>query len=334
MQVKQRKRRDLGRRIVAILLVAVIVGLAFWVRNLLINRNSHTDVSENTSPSANVNSPSPGTDDPDDNTADPNTPPAGYTQIAMTEDDLAEGSLILVNNDTYYEPGRSSMVPIYNIKTSSYQVSAVDIQIQTIMQDALNAMMDDFYAYSGLNNITIASSYRDYALQERLFQEEIELRGSEEEAAKWVTRPGYSEHHTGLALDFTLIFFSDGHTETFTGDGEYAWIREHAREYGFILRYPADKTDITGISYESWHYRYVGVPHAEIMEEQGLCLEEYLDYLQSFTVSGQHLTYTASDGQTYEIYYCPKDQVYVPETQDYTISGDNYSGYIITICNG
>ena len=64
-------------------------------------------------------------------------------------------------------------------------------------------------------------------------------------------------------------------------DGDYAWLTENAWRYGFILRYPPEKADVTGIGYESWHFRYVGIPHAWYMQENNLCLEEYLDLLLS-----------------------------------------------------
>ena len=97
---------------------------------------------------------------------------------------------------------------------------------------------------------------------------------SEEEAVgetlKLVALPGTSEHQLGLALD--IIAENDGDSTA-----TWQWLRENCWRYGFILRYPADKEDITGISYEPWHFRYVGVEAAREIMEQGICLEEYLD---------------------------------------------------------
>lgn len=128
----------------------------------------------------------------------------------------------------------------------------------------------------------ISSAYRDYETQERLFENEVEQNKksgmtqeqAEIEAEKAVQRPGYSEHSTGLVLDF------NGVTEDFQHDSAYIWLQEHAAEYGFILRYPEGKEEITGIMFEPWHYRYVGVEHAQKMKELGYCLEEYVDYLK------------------------------------------------------
>ena len=102
---------------------------------------------------------------------------------------------------------------------------------------------------------------------------------SEEEAcAKTATEtaiPGTSEHQTGLAADIvtpTYQMLDAGFADTPAGQ----WLSEHATEYGFVLRYPQDKQEVTGIIYESWHYRFVGKTHAKLMKESGLCLEEYL----------------------------------------------------------
>lgn len=88
--------------------------------------------------------------------------------------------------------------------------------------------------------------------------------------AQLIAVPGTSEHELGLAIDLNSLETSFENTKTFT------WLIEHCADYGFILRYPKDKTEITDISYEPWHYRYVGSNHARPIMEQGICLEEYL----------------------------------------------------------
>lgn len=91
------------------------------------------------------------------------------------------------------------------------------------------------------------------------------------EALKWASYPGYSEHHLGLAVDI-----NSPNQEVCSNDRTWSWLKQHCAEYGFIWRYPGEKSDITGISNEDWHFRYVGKEAAkEIMENQ-LCLEEYL----------------------------------------------------------
>lgn len=130
----------------------------------------------------------------------------------------------------------------------------------------------------------ICSSYRDVKRQQELFDEDIEAlkrRGfsykqAYEEVAKETMPPGYSEHSTGLAFDIVALDYQmldEGQEKT----DENKWLRKHCAEYGFILRYPEGAEDITGIGYESWHFRYVGVEAAEYIMEHGLTLEEYLE---------------------------------------------------------
>ena len=97
---------------------------------------------------------------------------------------------------------------------------------------------------------------------------------AEETALRTIAKPGHSEHHTGLAVDLNDV--SDDFEET----QAYRWLQAHAAEYGFIQRYRTDKSHITGIDNESWHYRYVGREHALAMERLDLCLEEYVAYLR------------------------------------------------------
>ena len=90
------------------------------------------------------------------------------------------------------------------------------------------------------------------------------------QAKKWVAIPGTSEHQLGLAVDINADISKRSSQEV------YSWLAKNAHEYGFIQRYPANKTEITGISYEPWHYRYVGEDVAKEIYEEGICLEEYI----------------------------------------------------------
>ena len=102
---------------------------------------------------------------------------------------------------------------------------------------------------------------------------------AEQQAARWVAAPGTSEHNLGLAADIVSADWyqnNDDLTGAFEETPEFAWLSQHCVEYGFVLRYPADKTTLTGVEYEPWHYRYVGVEDAQKIMAAGLCLEEYL----------------------------------------------------------
>ena len=147
--------------------------------------------------------------------------------------------------------------------------------------DDLNAMLEDCRE-AGLRP-KICSSYRTQSKQTYLYNNKIaRLRNAgyskaaaQEEAGRWVARPGTSEHQLGLALDIVSQSYQ-ALTRKQEQTKEQKWLMEHCWEYGFILRYPNDKSEITGIGYEPWHYRYVGRDVALDIRDSGLCMEEYL----------------------------------------------------------
>ena len=107
------------------------------------------------------------------------------------------------------------------------------------------------------------------------FENEGNSRKEAKELAKeWVAVPGTSEHELGLSVDI------NANTSVSSRDSVYTWLAENAHSYGFIKRYPSDKTEITGINNEPWHYRYVGKETAEEIKEKGVCLEEYIEELR------------------------------------------------------
>lgn len=122
-------------------------------------------------------------------------------------------------------------------------------------------------AAEGLS-IYLSSGFRSYDYQAQIYSNYVEWNG-QEQADTFSARPGHSEHQSGLAIDVNQI------DDTFIGTPEAIWLEEHCHEFGFILRYPRGKQDITGYKYESWHIRYVGTDLAYIIHETGLTLEEY-----------------------------------------------------------
>lgn len=148
--------------------------------------------------------------------------------------------------------------------------------------DDLEEMLSD--AYSDGRTPMVCSAYRDWDTQTVLFQNKIArvkqekgLTGeaAETEAATVVARPGTSEHQLGLAVDITASTYTkldEGQMKT----EDQQWLMENCWKYGFILRYPVGSTEITGVIFEPWHYRYVGKEAAKEITEQGITLEEYL----------------------------------------------------------
>ncbi len=150
---------------------------------------------------------------------------------------------------------------------------------------ALEAMYLEMAEY-GITDVSVTSAYRSYAYQNQLFNQYLNEninRYSTYEEAYAATRalsalPGTSEHQSGLCCDMHNL--SSAH-KRFAEKEAYAWLRDNCYKFGFIIRYPEDKVDITGYDFEPWHYRYVGRYHATMMHEYGMCLEEYIEFLES-----------------------------------------------------
>lgn len=205
-----------------------------------------------------------------DNT--PGTDHVYVTRQGQTPAEEEDWKLLLVNG-THPLPEGFQVPELTQLKNGH--------SIDSRAYPALQAMLDDARA-AGLSPL-ICSSYRTQEKQQALFDRELQnwlSRGySQEEAqrqaAQWVAPPGTSEHQSGLAVDIVDTAYQvldERQEETQV----QKWLMTHCAEYGFILRYPTDKSAVTGIGYEPWHYRYVGVEAAQEIMTQGLCLEEYI----------------------------------------------------------
>ena len=162
-----------------------------------------------------------------------------------------------------------------------------EVQLRQYAAQATEAMIKELHA-QGYTDIVVTSGYRSYSYQQSLFNTYIgqEMAAhpdwTEAQAREYVltysAAPGTSEHHTGNAIDLISTNYVSL-DETFAQNPAYEWLQNNAHLFGFILRYPADKTDITGYSYEPWHYRFVGAKAATEIHERGITLEEYLGVL-------------------------------------------------------
>ena len=261
--MRSNRRRSSPLPFLLVLLSLLIFAAGFgtgWLCAAINHNNPDPTLSSaEPTPSADV-SPTPETTDPPSDEPLP-TPP-----------DKNSWNLILVNSENPLPDGFT--VPrLTQLRSNQF----VDSRIYP----ALQQMMDDARA-QGLEPL-VCSSYRDWDTQVRLFNGEIQdwldkgypQEEAEAIAAIWVARPGTSEHQTGLTVDivdmnYQLLDEAQEKTPV------QQWLMAHCAEYGFILRYPTNKSDVTGIGYEPWHYRYVGVEAAQEIMELGLCLEEYL----------------------------------------------------------
>ncbi len=255
------------------------------------------------------------------------------TEKTVEQEALACGNLVLVNNQNpIREYSDIGLVSVGDYLKGICKVKSTEIKLQKEAMEALAKMIADFNKIVGSNDLIVISGYRTFNEQEVLHYQS--LQENQEKGENFVAKPDRSEHHTGLAVDFGLCY-DNGLSSEYEGTGIYSWINENCYKYGFIVRYDEKKKEKTGISHEPWHFRYVGEVHAKLMKELDICLEEYIEFLKGYEYyvhPGQGIT---SETQNYSIYYVPNEglmtHIPVPESKDYTISGNNKDGFIVTV---
>ncbi len=273
------------------------------------------------------------------------TEPPKEITVSVSEKEMHMGDLILVNYANPYafaEEEVSEIVTVASAKNEYYLAKNNTVSLRSSYIEVINELMEDMYAVNGNKYMQVNSAYRSYEDQVSTYEYYKEANG-EQYAKEYVANPGYSEHHTGLAVDFNV--YVNGYVYYVESYEGCAWFRENAKNYGIILRYEPDKQYITGINGETWHYRYVGVPHAQIMFQLDYCLEEYIDYLRSYSYEQNMLCFdgtTISTASSYEeapngyvIYYVASEgeltDITVPNFAEYSISGNNVDGFIVTV---
>ena len=183
--------------------------------------------------------------------------------------DLSKGMYTLVNKYNHLE---YNYIPD-DLETVGYTYAIHDTKLNKTALENFIKMADD--AKKDGITILITTAYRDYNFQSVLYNNYVKADGKKL-ADTYSARPGYSEHQLGYSFDLTNTDYADFSEFEYTN--EYAWMKENAYKYGFILRYPKDKEYITGYQFEAWHYRYVGVDIATYIYENEITYEEYYEY--------------------------------------------------------
>ncbi|MEN1938607.1 VanY-A/VanY-F/VanY-M family D-Ala-D-Ala carboxypeptidase [Paenibacillus sp. 102] len=235
----------------------------------------------------------------------------------ITKEQIYKGDLLLVNKN--YPVQKGSIRPdIINILQNQELVKGYGVLDRNLRlsKDIVKKFLKivDAAEKEGIRHFLISSGYRDFEEQRKLYQK----MGSD-----YALPAGYSEHNLGLSLDV-------GSTQMKMEKApEGKWIEEEVWKYGFVLRYPKNKSNITGIQYEPWHIRYVGLPHSAIMQKKNFTLEEYLDFLKEKKVISTNI-----EGKKYTVSYYKISKsisVNVPVNKHYEISGNNMDGVILTV---
>ena len=185
-------------------------------------------------------------------------------------EDGARGTLLLISPEHALRggPEQTKLVP------------AVDENADVFLEYTAARMLRRTLMDVGAGRrITAVSGYRPHQEQVKIWEDTMRKEG-EKFTRTYVAKPGHSEHESGLAVDLVAASYQildEAQEDT----AEQKWLMENCWKYGFILRYPTEKSEITGIGYEPWHYRYVGQANAAAMHRTGECLEEYLQRMES-----------------------------------------------------
>ncbi len=244
-------------------------------------------------------------DDTDDETDGAEAEPKTYTVQDYTyEAQIDEAMKNAINSSgEYYLSLINKSNPVgadftvSNLKTLDSQYTTRELQLETNAALAAEALMAEMRA-AGFDEILITSAYRTYSYQKQLFdkyvaEEKVKNPDLSDDEIKEIVlgysaEPGYSEHHSGLCIDFYLpermidLVNYGSETSSSTADigfaesEEYQWLLENAHKFGYILRYPENKVNETKYNYESWHFRFVGVDAATKIYEKGITLEAYV----------------------------------------------------------
>ncbi len=193
-----------------------------------------------------------------------------YDEKIVIATDINKGNLLLVNKYNYLQ---ADYIPedIVNIPlTYAFDDNQTTKEVLSAFKNMWTAAKKEDLT------LIVNSSYRDYESQEQVWNSYEKQRG-EDYADSIAARAGYSEHQTGLALDITTY---GANKDTFEETDEFKWLDKNAHKYGFILRYPKGKEDITGYAYESWHFRYVGKEIATKIKKENITFDEYYAYYE------------------------------------------------------
>ena len=276
-----------------------------------------------------------------------------FEELLKSSDEIHKGDLILINSAFPYvfpdtpptvspvTSGRTEFdyvnsegkkTKVFSYYTQSGEQACARIETETLK--LLQKWSDDFYRATG--NIDL------FIFNEDGYRTKDDQSAYYAESPVNYAAPGETEHHTGKIID--LYVYTAAGVRGNIDDPEFAatfkWIYDNAYKYGFVHRYPSDKTAVTGVSYEPYHFRQVGYAHAYYMTKNGYCLEEYLDLLKdSYTYSTAALEFKGDDGNSYIVYYVPASAdgiTAIPVPKDgqgctYTVSGDNKEGFVVTV---
>lgn len=259
--------------------------------------------------------------------------------MVLERNRMFQGNLILVNRDYPLRclMGVWEMCPVF----AGQPEICMEPESAGMLKNLLSGFSQEKKSIVGV------SGYRSKEEQIKIFEDSLQENGREF-TEKYVAFPDHSEHQTGLAIDLAenkpdIDFICPD----FPYEGVCQEFREKMADFGFIERYPKEKQKVTGIGAEPWHFRYVGTPHARLMQEMGMVLEEYVEWLKQFDFERNPLSlhrgkqeirigYVKADGEYTRVAYMQENNTEIegqPESQ-IQVSGNNMDGFIFTCTMG
>ncbi len=240
-----------------------------------------------------------------------------YTYDKYTKASMYDGVLAVVGAQAAFSGASASdCVSCYDFMFDSegnklFSIRDNSVTARSVTLNAVRSMMTDFCKQYGEAGLVLMNGYE--------------------------TGDSTSDLCTGYTVNFRMLA-ADGTYTDFSPMGSYQWLAENAYKYGLIFRYPQEKAGVTGVSDKTGYIRYVGQPHAQIMKNNNMCLEEYVEMLKNHLYENA-VGYTTESGSDYAVYYCPSEgestNIKVPTSSDgtkynYEISGNNTDGFIVT----
>lgn len=251
-----------------------------------------------------------------------------FGNLSVTAADAQKGALALSNKLNSFATNDSdpSLVDMYDYRSKMhsgakpYKLSGMTAMMNKEAFAAMDNMLTACAGTTGCDDVTVRLAY-------------VTAAEAKDSNVARSLRTNAEDYKTGMGCDL-LIYTDEGQSQKLASNATVmAWLEQNAARYGFVVRYPADKAEKTGVAEYTEYYRYVGVPHATYMKANNLCLEEYLVLLRTYT-SKDRLSIQALDGKTYEVYYCAvagDGSISCPTNYNYTVSGTNEGGVVVTI---
>lgn len=270
---------------------------------------------------------------PDVSSADDSVNRIEYGSVSVSRDRVRRGPLMMINDNFPTKDAETGIVSVFEQKNEYLTTRDLQVYLMDEAMEALNHLAADYYEATGHSDLLIREGYVTEESQKQLYEADLRATGGTSD----VPLPGFNEFESGYTFELSL--FVNGTFQDFTGEGDSEWILRHCAEYGFIQRYPEDKTDYTHVYDQPSVFRYVGKPHAWYMYKNKYCLEEYTELLELHPYQGEHAIITDELGNEFEVYYVSVDPdssdseaiVPMPIGYQYTCTGNNKHGFYVTV---